>query len=87
MDGVFDRDFIADLRWWVGHDPTTAEHVLRLVEAALDAPQFGLGKPFFMKDRGIGFWGREINRNHLLIYIHFGSYIRFVQCRTHNNES
>ena len=86
MNGVFEREFIADLRWWVINDPDTADLILSLVESTLDSPRTGLGDPHFMKDRGIGYWGHTINRDHLLVYVHHGSNIRFLQCRTLNDE-
>jgi Txe/YoeB family toxin of toxin-antitoxin system len=82
MDGFFESDFIADLRWWIVNDSKTADFILELVEATMESPRYGIGDPHFMKDRGIGFWSRIINRDHLLIYVHCGSYIRFLQCRT-----
>ncbi len=87
MDGVFDREFVEDLGWWLANDCSTADFILRLIDATLKTPRYGLGNPHFMKDHGMGFWGREINKEHLLVYVHFGSYIRFVQCRTLPGES
>ena len=80
---VFDRDFLADLAWWVETDRKTALKVLELIEAVRRDPQTGHGKPVLLKHLGSGVWSRRITQEHRLTYTLKDDRICFVQARYH----
>jgi toxin YoeB len=80
---VFDRDFLADLAWWVETDRRTALKILELVEAVRRDPHTGIGKPEPLKHLGSGVWSRRITQEHRLVYAVKDDRICFVQARYH----
>jgi toxin YoeB len=80
---VFDRDFLADLNWWVKTDRRTALKILELVEAVRRDPHTGLGQPEPTKHLGPGRWSRRITQEHRLVYVVKDDRICFVQARYH----
>ncbi|MBC8010116.1 MAG: Txe/YoeB family addiction module toxin [Burkholderiales bacterium] len=80
---VFDRDFLADLTWWVQTDRKTALKILDLIEAIRRDPHTGLGKPEPLRHLGSGVWSRRITQEHRLVYMVREDRILFAQARYH----
>jgi toxin YoeB len=80
---VFDRDFLADLHWWVKTDRRTVLKVLELVESVRRDPHTGLGQPEPLKHLGPGVWSRRITQEHRLVYAVKADRNCFVQARYH----
>ena len=80
---LFDRDFLADLTWWVETDRTTALRLLRLVEVVLRDPIAGIGKPEPLKHQLAGVWSRRLTQEHRVIYLVTPSRVHFLQACYH----
>ena len=82
-DAVFHPEFREDLRYWVVTDRKTALRILQLVEAVLDDPFEGIGKPEPLKYVLAGAWSRRITQEHRLVYLVNATRIDFLQARYH----
>lgn len=82
-EALFDRDFLADLAWWVENDRATALRLLRLVEATLRDPFTGVGQPETLKHQLAGAWSRRLTQEHRLVYLVASGRIHFLQGRYH----
>jgi toxin YoeB len=80
---VFDRQFRQDLRYWVETDRKTALRILELIEAVLQTPFLGIGKPEPLKFELAGCWSRRITQEHRLVYRVGRSRIDLLQARYH----
>ena len=82
-EALFDRDFLADLTWWVETDRAVALRLLRLVEAAVRDPFAGIGQPEPLKHQLAGAWSRRLTQEHRLVYLVNPTRIHFLQGRYH----
>lgn len=82
-EALFDRDFLADLAWWVETDRATALRLLRLVEAVLRDPFSGIGQPEPLKHQLAGTWSRRLTQEHRLVYLVTPTHIHLLQGRYH----
>ncbi len=82
-EALFDRDFLADLTWWVENDRTTALRLLRLVEAVLRDPFAGIGQPEPLKHQLAGAWSRRLTQEHRVVYLVTPWRVHFLQARYH----
>lgn len=82
-DAVFHPEFREDLRYWVEADRKTALRILQLIEAVLQDPFNGVGKPEPLKYVLSGAWSRRITQEHRLVYLVTASRIDFLQARYH----
>lgn len=82
-DAVFHPEFREDLRYWVTEDRSTALRVLQLIEAVLNDPFAGIGKPEPLRHELAGAWSRRITQEHRLVYRVSASRIDFLQARYH----
>jgi toxin YoeB len=82
-EAIFDRDFLADLAFWVETDRKVALRLLELVEAARRDPFQGIGKPEPLKNSLAGTWSRRINLKHRMVYRVTETHIEFLQARYH----
>lgn len=82
-EALFDRDFLADLTWWVETDRATALRLLRLVEAVLRDPFAGIGQPEPLKHQLAGTWSRRLTQEHRLVFLVTPARIHFLQARYH----
>jgi toxin YoeB len=80
---LFDREFLADLAFWVETDRKVALRLLDLVEATRRDPFQGIGKPEPLKRSLGGHWARRINREHRMVYVVTDTRIEFLQARYH----
>jgi toxin YoeB len=82
-DAHFAREFLEDLRYWIGTDRKTALRVLDIVEAVLREPFQGIGKPEPLKHLLAGAWSRRLTQEHRLVYVVSREKIVFIQARYH----
>ncbi|HZL68474.1 MAG TPA: Txe/YoeB family addiction module toxin [Candidatus Limnocylindrales bacterium] len=80
---VFQPEFREDLRYWVKTDRKAALRTLELVEALMNSPFTGIGKPEPLKFALAGCWSRRITQEHLLVYRVSDTRIDFLQARYH----
>lgn len=80
---VFQPEFREDLRFWVKTERTTALRVLDLVDAVMQDPFQGLGKPQPLRYVLAGCWSRRVSQEHRLVYRVTDEAIDFLQARYH----
>ena len=83
FNGLYDKDFIEDLRFWVRESPKVAEKIHQLVANTLTTPFTGLGKPEPLRHERRGYWSRRITQEHRLVYQVEKRTVYFIQCRYH----
>lgn len=82
-DAVFQSQFLEDLAYWVKTDRNNALRVLELVDAAVQDPFHGIGKPEPLKFEFAGCWSRRVTQEHRLVYRVAEAKIDFLQARYH----
>ena len=82
-DAVFHSEFREDLRYWVEVDRQVALRALNLVEAILQDPFKGIGKPEPLKYLAAGTWSRRLTQEHRMVYLVSADRIDFLQARYH----
>lgn len=82
-DAVFQPEFREDLRYWVETDRKTALRIMQLVEAIMNDPFNGIGKPEPLKYILAGAWSRRITQEHRLVYSVSQARVDFLQARYH----
>jgi toxin YoeB len=82
-EAVFQLKFLEDLTYWVKTDRKVALRVLELVDAVVQDPFGGLGKPEPLKFEFAGCWSRRITQEHRLVYRVSEARIDFLQARYH----
>jgi toxin YoeB len=82
-DAVFHPEFIEDLQHWVKTDRRVALRALEIVEATLDDPFSGIGKPEPLKYLAPNTWSRRLTQEHRLVYVVKDQRIEFLQGRYH----
>jgi len=50
------------------NDQVVLKKIRQLLEAAIETPYSGIGKPESLKHNYSGFWSRRINNEHRLVY-------------------
>ena len=80
---VFQLEFIEDLRYWVETDRKLAIKVFNLIEAILDNPFEGIGKPEPLKYLTPGAWSRRITSEHRIVYLVRDDRVDFLQAKYH----
>lgn len=82
-EAVFHPEFIDDLQHWVKTDRRVALRALEIVEATLDDPFAGIGKPEPLKYLAPNTWSRRLTQEHRLVYVVKDQRIEFLQARYH----
>ena len=82
-EAVFQSKFLEDLTYWVRTDRKAALRVLELIDAVLEDPFEGIGKPEPLKFGFAGCWSRRITQEHRLVYRVSETQINFLQARYH----
>ncbi len=80
---VFQSEFIEDLRYWVETDRKLALRAFDLIEAILQDPFDGIGKPEPLKYLTPGAWSRRLTQEHRIVYLVRDDQIDFLQARYH----
>jgi toxin YoeB len=82
-EAVFHPEFIEDLRHWVKTDRRVALRALEIVEAVIDDPFSGIGKPEPLKYLAPNTWSRRLTQEHRIVYIVKDLRVEFLQARYH----
>jgi len=82
-ESVFQAEFREDLKYRVETDRRTALRVFKLIEAIMNDPFNGVGKPEPLKYLGAGVWSRRITQEHRIVYVVGHQRVDFVQARYH----
>lgn len=64
---------------WQEKDPKLVEKI----DACMNSPTSGIGKPEPLKGNLTGLWSRRINREHRLVYMFEAGTLYVVSCRYH----
>lgn len=80
---VFQPEVREDLRYWVETDRRVAVRVLDLIEAVMQDPFRGIGKPEPLRHLAANTWSRRITQEHRLVYLVRADRIDFLQARYH----
>ena len=82
-EALFDREFLADLAFWIGTDRKVALRLLQLVEATRRDPFQGIGKPEPLRRSLSGQWARRLNHEHRMVFRVTDTRVEFLQARYH----
>jgi toxin YoeB len=82
-EAVFQPEFLEDLKYWVENDRKMARRVLNIVDAILQDPFTGIGKPEPLKYLAPGTWSRRLTQEHRVVYLVREDRIDFLQARYH----
>lgn len=80
---ILDKNFIADLTYWIHTDRKIALKIMELIEAIRRSPFDGIGKPEPLRHLGGNVWSRRINQEHRLVYCVTNDKILLAQARHH----
>lgn len=88
MNIVFTKNAREDFDYWLKQDPQMAQKIVDLIQAIIQDPFKGLGKPEPLKHAFRGYWSRRINHEHRLVYRVTGTkgenqQCAILQCRFH----
>ena len=84
LESQFTPQFLEELDYWQETRPEIAQRIDSLLEAVLNDPFRGIGKPELLRFGKLkGCWSRRITKEHRLIYSIERSTITFLQCRYH----
>jgi len=74
----------ADIMFWKKSGNTAIQRkITKLLEAILDTPTSGIGKPEQLKHQLSGCWSRRINDEHRIVYKIFDDRIEIISLRFH----
>jgi len=84
MEIVFTQRAIRDLDYWKkSGDIQKLKKIRSLIEAIIEAPFTGIGKPEALKYDYSGLWSRRIDQEHRLIYKVEENTVHVISVRTH----
>jgi toxin YoeB len=82
-DVVFQPEFREDLEYWIKNDRKTALRAFRIIEAVMQNPFQGIGKPEPLRYLAPGTWSRRLTQEHRIVYLVKDERINFLQARYH----
>jgi toxin YoeB len=82
-DAVFQPEFREDLEYWIKNDRKTALRAFRIIEAVMQNPFQGIGKPEPLRYLAPGTWSRRLTQEHRIVYLVKDERINFLQARYH----
>jgi toxin YoeB len=82
-EAVFHPEFIEDLAHWVKTDRRIALRAIQIVQAVLDDPFTGIGKPEPLKYLAPNTWSRRLTQEHRIVYFVKDMRVEFLQGRYH----
>jgi toxin YoeB len=80
-EAVLHPEFIDDLQYWVKTDRRTALRALEIVEATVNDPCAGIGKPEPLKYLAPNTWSRRLTQEHRIVYLVKDDHVEFLQAR------
>lgn len=69
--------------WWGRNDTKVRARINSLIDAVLETPFTGIGKPEPLRGNLSGLWSRRITREHRLVYEVRDGRVVIYQCRFH----
>ncbi len=78
-------EFDEDLFFWKKNNKKIVEKIQKLLQAIVENPYEGIGKPEQLKYKLSGCWSRRINREHRLVYRIIDDELQLLACRYHYN--
>lgn len=78
-------EFDEDLFFCKKNNKKIVEKIQKLLQAILENPYEGIGKPEQLKYKLFGCWSRRINREHRLVYRIIDDELQLLACRYHYN--
>lgn len=82
-DAVFHPEFREDLMYWIDTNRKVALRAFKLIDAIMDNPFIGIGKPEPLKYIDNRSWSRRLTEEHRMVYLISNDRIDFLQCRYH----
>jgi toxin YoeB len=76
-------NFREDLTYWIETERRMALRIMRLIEAVLNDPFEGIGKPEPLKHEQPNTWSRRIDEEHRLVYVVYDNEIHLISGRYH----
>ncbi|MHB8509122.1 MAG: Txe/YoeB family addiction module toxin [Candidatus Dormibacteria bacterium] len=83
MRVVFTPHGWEDYTYWMHADREVVRRINRLIDAVLDDPYQGIGKPERLRHALAGAWSRRITDEHRLVYLVESDDIVILQARFH----
>ena len=68
---------------WVNKDKKVRNKIVELLQAIVNDPFKGIGKPEPLKHQLKGCWSRRINREHRLVYQVTNDAVIIISCKFH----
>lgn len=72
-----------DYQYWQKEDLKQLAKINELIDACIEDPFRGIGKPEPLKGSLTGYWSRRIDREHRLVYVVLDGVLYVLQCRYH----
>jgi toxin YoeB len=82
-EAVFHPEFLDDLKHWVKTERRVALRALEIVDAVVDDPFTGIGKPEPLKYLAPNIWSRRLTQEHRIVYAVKEQRVEFLQARYH----
>ena len=82
-NAILDPNCEEDLEHWKQTDPRLVARIVSLIEATLEDPFRGIGKPEPLRGRLAGKWSRRIDKRHRLVYAVTAESVYFLAARYH----
>jgi toxin YoeB len=76
-------DVFEDYYQWTINDKKIAKKIMALIKDISREPETGIGKPEPLKYELSGYWSREINHEHRLVYKVENDIIEILSCKFH----
>ena len=86
-NAILDANCEEDLEHWRRTDPRLAARIVSLMEATLENPFDGIGKPEPLRGPLAGKWSRRISKEHRLVYVVKADSVYFLAARYHYRRS
>ena len=82
-EAIFQDEFREDLVHWSKTDRKLALRLMKLVEAIMQDPFTGIGKPEPLRHLDGDTWSRRLTQEHRIVYRVTDEFIDFLQGRYH----
>jgi toxin YoeB len=80
---IFQKQALKEYTDWKKKDAKVSSRIKQLIEAILEQPFEGIGKPEPLKHQLAGYWSRRITKEHRLVYKVTETTIVVVACKYH----
>lgn len=83
MKIIFSEIANKQFEYWKKHDKKVVKKITELLEAIVQSPFQGIGKPEALKHDFHGYWSRRITKEHRLVYKVSENSIQILTCQYH----